>query len=98
MALLGEAMSKRRREITQKSIEGAQAKAKKAKGWLSIECKAGRLFLVSPSAVRCKPTGVEFVDQDDWHIKLAYDQIAGVEIKDPIVNPPRSRHRRVVHS
>jgi hypothetical protein len=98
MALSGEAMSKRRREITKKSIEGAQAKAKKAKGWLSIESKAGRLFLASPSAVRCKPTEVEFVDQDDWHIKLAYDQIAGVEIKDPIVNPSRSRHRRVVHS
>jgi hypothetical protein len=90
-------MSKRRREITQKAIEGAQAKAKKAKGWLSIESKAGRIFLASPGAVRCKQSGIEFVDRDGWHIKLAYDQIAGVEIKDPIANPLRSHHRRLSH-
>jgi len=91
-------MAKRRREVSQKAIEGAQRKARKAKGWLAIESKAGRVFLTSASAVRCKPTSIEFVDADNWRITLAYKEILAFEIKDPIVDRPRSHHRRLCHS
>jgi len=76
-------------------ISNAQVKAAKANGWLVIESKAGRVFTIPGEAVKCNPAFVEFVDDDDWHIVLPYDQIASMEVGSVAIGakPYRSGRR-----
>ena len=91
-------MAKRKRRIDRETVESNREKAKNSNGCLAIETKAGRVFSISPAEARCKAIGIEFVDADKWHITLAYDQIANVEIKTSLVPRQKSHHRRLCRS
>jgi hypothetical protein len=77
-------------------INKAQVKAAKANGWLVIESKAGRIFTIPGEAIKCNTAFVEFIDDDDWHIVLPYDQIASMEVGSVVMGakPYRTGRRR----
>ena len=65
---------------TAHTIARIQAEATASHGWVVIETADRRLFPLAGDTIRCHGDGVEFTDDDGEHVRLAYDQIALIEI------------------
>jgi hypothetical protein len=57
-----------------------QTEAIAGNGWLVIERKDGRMFLLPGDVVRCHVDAAEFTDDDGEDVVLPYAQIASVGI------------------